>query len=190
MKIFTKEFNIAGLITLLFISGTYFEIPPFSTIIDIGAGIKEAAAKKYGEPPYGHAELSSLKTFAAKMGINSKEGMDVLRKAGYLVNNENQTLQELAHQNRISPQQIYQAMQPDTKQAAIFSETTQKLPETPALRTGNLTLVDFCHQYNLNVKKIVRDFEHPSELLILTLYVSPVFCHNYSILWVYFPFCE
>ncbi|RPJ82024.1 MAG: DUF4405 domain-containing protein [Deltaproteobacteria bacterium] len=156
MKIFTKEFNIAGLITLLFIFGTYFEIPPFSTIIDIGLGIKDTAAKKYGEPPYGHAELSSLKTFAAKMGIDSKEGMDALRKAGYLVTSENQTLQELAHQNRISPQQLYQAMQPYTKQKAIFSENARKLPETPAMGTGNLTLIDFCHQYNLNVKTIIR----------------------------------
>ncbi|MFH2067382.1 MAG: DUF4405 domain-containing protein [Pseudomonadota bacterium] len=154
MKIFTREFNIAVIISLLFVFGTYFDIPPFSTIIDFGNGIKDAAAQKYGEPPYGHAELSSLKTFAAKMGINVKQGMDQLAKAGYQVDHENQTLQELAKQHHVSPQKLYLAMQTD--QAAVISEQARKLPDTLPPGSGNMTLADFCHRYNINMKILIR----------------------------------
>lgn len=156
LKVFTREFNIAGIITLLFILGTYFELPPFSTIIDIGDGIKDAAAQKYGEPPYGHAELSSLKTFAQKMQIDLAQATASLEKAGYTVDSEEQTLQELARLNQVSPQELFQAMKADNGKSSVVSARAQTLPENPVPGTGNLTLIDFCHQYNLNVKTIVR----------------------------------
>ena len=52
LKVFTLEFNIGLLLTIFFIVGTLQGIPPLSTIIDFGASFKEAAAEKYGEPPY------------------------------------------------------------------------------------------------------------------------------------------
>lgn len=67
LKIFTKEFNLALVIILVFIVGTYIQIPPFSSILEIRGGIKGTYAQKHGEPTYGHAELSSLKTFSQKI---------------------------------------------------------------------------------------------------------------------------
>ena len=64
LRIFSTDFTVALILCLVFALGTYWELPPFSTIIEIGDQIKEAAAKKYGEPPYGHAELSSLIIFS------------------------------------------------------------------------------------------------------------------------------
>ena len=156
LKIFTKEFNIALILTTICIFGTYIEIPPFSTIIKISDNFKESAARKYGEPPYGHAELSSIKTLARRTGTDLKAGLILLEKAGYKVDNEMQTLQEISKNNSVSPQQIYWAMSPKTNKSPVFSGKAPVLPETPAPGTGNQTLADFCSQYNLNMKIIIR----------------------------------
>lgn len=66
IKVFTGSFNVAVLVTLLVAVGTYFQVPPMSTILSISEGFKDNGSEKYGEPPYGHAELSSLKMFSKK----------------------------------------------------------------------------------------------------------------------------
>ncbi len=149
LVIFTKEFNIALIVTIVFILGTYAEIPPFSTIIDIGNYFKDAASLKYGEPPYGHAELSSLSSFAKKTDIDLVSGMKLLKDAGYNIADESETLQEIAANNGVSPQQIYLAMIPKT------SEKRAKLPQNPPAGTGTLTLAEFCTKYDLDIKAVI-----------------------------------
>ncbi|MBF0241066.1 MAG: DUF4405 domain-containing protein [Desulfamplus sp.] len=159
LVIFTKEFNVALILTIIFIVGTYIEIPPFSTIINISTSIKDAAAVKYGEPPYGHAELSSLTAFAKKMNIDSEGAIKSIKDAGYIVDNGSQTLQEIATINKVAPQQLYLVM----SAASDKSESTQleghdkasKLPENPPAGTGSLTLGAFCKEYNLDTNSII-----------------------------------
>ncbi len=152
LVVFTKEFNVALILTIVFILGTYIKIPPFSTIIDISNSFKDSGAVKYGEPPYGHAELSSLTTFTKKMDIDLAVGIKLLKESGYKVANETQTLQEIAINNAVSPQQLYSAMNPQP-----FGKIV-KLPESPPPGTGTLTLDDFCSQYNLDVQTILKSF--------------------------------
>jgi hypothetical protein len=159
LKVFTKEFNLALALTLICVVGTYVEIPPFATVIHISEAVKAAGARKYGEPPYGHAELSSLKTFAQKVDIDLEAAIVLLEQAGYQLDDENQTLKAIAQNNGVSPQQIYQAMRPATVKAPAFTDKTETLPETPAPGTGNLTLADFCSRYHLNVKVIVASLK-------------------------------
>ena len=156
LKVFTKEFNIALLLTLLVISGTHFGIPPFSSILAISQDIKDMAAEKYGEPPYGHAELSSLKTFSKKMGIDLKESIERLKKAGYEFEGENQTILEISKQNKVSPKQIYITIKPNDTESAGPIGIVEKLPGSPPPGTGNLTLADLCSRYNLNMKVVNR----------------------------------
>ena len=155
VSIFTKEFNAALVLTALFVFGTYFGIPPFSTIIHFGKSFKDAAAEKYGEPPYGHAELSSVKTFAKQVNIDLEKGMLLLRQAGYRVDSDAWTLKEIAEQSGVSPQQVFLAM----SDAIQTAEQSVGLPEKPAPGVGNLTLADFCTQYHLNVKMIMRSLK-------------------------------
>jgi hypothetical protein len=157
IKLFTKEFNIALILTFLVIVGTYLEIPPFSSILAISDSIKDKAAEKYGEPPYGHAELSSVKTFTKKMGIDLKESMKRLKEAGYTVEGETQTLSDIAKQNKVSPQQIYLTIKPLGGKSVVLTAMAGKLPDSPPAGTGNMTLADLCSQYNLNMKIVIRD---------------------------------
>ena len=153
IKIFTPEFNAAIALTLVFILGTYFALPPFSWVLDLNDSLKVAASKKYGEPPYGHAELSNLKTFTRKTGLDFDESLERLRAAGYQADGENRTLAELSRINGISPQQLYTAMQPEPDR----NEKRQiPMPDMPPPGTGNLTLAELCAVYNLDMKQVLK----------------------------------
>lgn len=156
LRIFTREFNIALVISLIFTAGTLMEIPPFSTIIEFSESIKDDAVEVYGEPPYGHAELSSLKTFSSKMGIDVDISLELLKKAGYKVEGPKDTLAEIAKNNDISPQKVYETIQPGAEKAAVFSGEKKEMPESPPTGTGAMTLADLSSSYNLNIKAIVR----------------------------------
>jgi hypothetical protein len=115
IRIFTPSFNIGLLITVIVAAGTYFNIPPMSTVLQIGSYFKQAAAEKYGEPPYGRAELSSLKQFSQKERIDLDKALVLLKEAGLQVDDANQSVFAIAKANKISPQQLYVIIKPGKK---------------------------------------------------------------------------
>ena len=155
-KLFTKEFNVALILVVVFGLGTCFEVPPFSSFLALSESIKDGAAEKYGNPPYGHAELSSLKTFAKRMGMDLKQSLENLKKAGYRVEDEIQTLAEIGRINSITPQQINKAMKSSTGNSSLYDGDSGKLPDAAPGGTGNLTIADLCSQFNLDIKVITR----------------------------------
>lgn len=157
LKIFTPSFNIAMLLTLIVGVGTYLEIPPMSSVINLGESIKDSAAEKYGEPPYGHAELSSLKLFSKKQDLDLDQAVELLKKAGIQFKDGNETLAAIASVNRLSPQDIYNIIKP----AAGSSGADDKgnFPDSPMPGFGNMTLGAICSQYNLMCPVIRRGLE-------------------------------
>ena len=115
MKVFTVNFNVALILTLIAGFGTYFQIPPMSTIINISESIKDTASIKYGEPPYGHAELSSLKKFIKKADLDFSKSITLLRQAGIQFENETQIINDIAKENNLTPKQLYEIMKPSTQ---------------------------------------------------------------------------
>jgi hypothetical protein len=150
-RVFTKEFTIALVFTMLFVAGTLIEIPPFIWVVEISESIKDSAAEKYGEPPYGHAERSSLKTLASRMGFDVAKSVEGLRAAGVTFKSAEQTIQEIAKQNKMSPQQVFLAMKPLSTVGKH-----KKLPLSPPPGLGRRSLADICQEYNLNIPTILR----------------------------------
>ncbi len=150
-RVFTPEFNLAALLVALFAAGTLAGWPPFATILSIQDEIKTAAARKYGEPPYGHAELSALPTLARKTGLDLKAVRTALTAAGYQMAGPEQTLQEMAAANGVSPQTLYKVMMA-AKPAA--DAEYPPLPEAPPPGSGNLSLADFSRRYGLDVDRL------------------------------------
>jgi hypothetical protein len=159
IKVFTFEFNLALVITIVCIAGTYFLVPPFSWVMSLNEHFKDSGARKYGEPPYGHAELSSLKTFTKKMNLDLTQSMYLLKKAGYPVEDDTITLQAVGKRYKIPPQQIYNTIKPASTVSDTVSGNKITIPESPPPGTGNLTLADFCAQYNLSSKMILRELK-------------------------------
>jgi hypothetical protein len=159
LKVFTPEFNAALVVTITFTVGTYLMLPPFSWVMSLNDYFKDTGTAKYGEPPYGHAEFSSLKTFAKKMNLDLSKSMVLLSSAGYAVEDTSLTLQIIAKQNDIPPQRIYETIKPAAIVSESKSENETTMPETAAPGTGNLTLADFCAQFSLNIKQVIRELK-------------------------------
>jgi hypothetical protein len=151
IRILTPAFNVALVICMLTVAGTLLALPPFSWVLDFNAALKDAGAEKYGEPPYGHAELSSLKTFAKKIGLDPSVAQKRLEDAGFQVAGTEQTLQALAVANRSTPKALYDAMLASGEGMTDASG----LPQSPPPGTGRLTLAQICSQYGLDAPTLL-----------------------------------
>jgi hypothetical protein len=151
LTVLTREFNAALVLTLIFAIGTYFELAPFSWVLEFNAHIKDNAAAKYGEPPYGHAELSTLKAFASKTGQDLAGNLKRLQQANIVFDNEKQSLKDIARLNDISPQGVYLAMKPS---GGLYP--SEDLPPTPPPGTGNKTLSDFSKEYRFDIQQVQK----------------------------------
>jgi len=156
LTVFTPEFNAAVLITFACVLGTYFSVPPFSWVITLNGQIKDNGTAKYGEPPYGHAELSSLQIFARKMNLDLEKSMQFLETAGFPADSPDMTLQAIADRYHRSPQQIYEIIQSATLLPASSEKRAGLLPEDPQPGTGNLTLEQFCARHGLDVATVIQ----------------------------------
>ena len=159
MKVLTAEFNTALVIVVAFMLGTYFLVPPFGWMMSLNDYFKDIGAEKYGEPPYGHAELSSLKTFTKKMNLDLGKSLELLEKAGYPVDKSETTISAIGRQYKVPPRTIYETIKPAQISTTQNADLEKKLPESPPPGTGNLTLADFCTQYKLNMKLVVRELK-------------------------------
>ena len=150
LKVFTPSFTAALALCLATLAGTLAGLPPFSSLLSVADGFKDAAARTYGEPPYGHAELSSLRTFAKKVDLDLEPALARLAAAGVRVNGPEDTLLAVAEANRLSPQQVYSAMQP------AAAARPAGLPASPPPGTGARSLADLCAEYGLNLPDTLR----------------------------------
>ncbi len=135
LKIFTSDFNIALVLTVVVSVGTLLEIPPMSTVINFGTSVKDAAAEKYGEPPYGHAELSTLDTFAKKTSLDYKAAKKLLLDSGVQGVEDKITLGELAKVNNTTPKGLFELMKP----AEIITTEAATFPDAPPTGFGHKT---------------------------------------------------
>ncbi|MFK5927110.1 MAG: DUF4405 domain-containing protein [Desulfuromusa sp.] len=150
LKVFTPDFSISLIVTLAVFFGTLAGLPPMSSIINFGTAMTDKANLYYGEPPYGHAELSPLADFVDKIKVDLEESMAMLKAAGIKVDSAAQTMKEIAAANGVSPQQIYMAMKPESKGAVT------EMPEQAPGGTGSRTLAQICEMYQLHPDTIVQ----------------------------------
>ena len=154
LKVWTPEFNVASGLTVVILVGTLAAVPPFNWPLVFNTHLKDAAAARYGEPPYGHAELSSLTHFTRRIGVALPAAVAALKAADIRYNSEEDTLQTIARQNGRSPQEIFLIIQ--TATAATPART---LPADPPPGTGNKRLADLCRDYGLPVAEVTRTLQ-------------------------------
>lgn len=155
MKVFTPAFNVALAVCVLTVAGTLFAVPPFSWVLDLNTAFKDAGAEKYGEPPYGHAELSSLNTFANKMDLDADAARQRLEAAGFQVAGGDQTLRDMAAINRTTPKALYEVMQGDPESRPRKTGW----PDIAPPGTGRLTLAEICDAYGLDSQALIAALE-------------------------------
>ena len=148
-----REIAITIIISVLIVGSAIWKIPPLSYLLDLNAYIKDAwvVSKEY-EPPFGHAELLSLKVLTQKTNIPIEKAVAELKSKGLPVN-PNQTLQEIARTNRTSPMQVYRLIRHLEVQPALAAPvtfSTEKVEEMFAgTGVGNKTLSELAEQVGL-----------------------------------------
>ncbi len=152
VKVFTASFNVALILCLVVGFGTFYKIPPIYTVITFSESIKDAAAKKYGEPPYGHAENSSLKSFTKKVDIDLTGAKELLNKAGIVFTGDQQSIAEIAAANHITPQAVHTVMEPAKKERVAGAA----FPSEAFPGFGRKVLSDICNDFGLDTHKIIK----------------------------------
>ena len=147
LKVFTVDFNVALAITLFITLSTLFELPPIAGVQTFNHKLKEAAAEEYGEPPYGHAEASTLKSFCRRTGLDLKDALKTLEKAKFESVSAEATLAEIAAANGMTPQQVYDAIKP-----APAKGDEKEMPKKPGMGFGRKSLSSVCQSYGLDLQ--------------------------------------
>jgi hypothetical protein len=109
---YKRELMISSLIFLWILASGIWSLPPLVYIADLGEAIKSAwVTSAELEPPFGHAERVSLKTFCKKQNIPLDQAMAELREAGFTVNNPDKTLGNIADSKGTSGMGVYAVIQ-------------------------------------------------------------------------------
>lgn len=105
---YKRELGVCILILLYIVASGIWSLPPLAYVSDLGENIKSSwVTSPELEPPFGHAELVSLKTFCKKQRIPLDQAMAELRNAGFKVNSPNETLEEIATSKGTSGMGVY-----------------------------------------------------------------------------------
>ena len=113
LTIFNKNFNIALVISLYFMVGTLYSLPPMSQIVQFSKYLTVRGNSMYSEPPYHHAEKSSFRKFCAAISISPEAAADLLKQQDIFVDNFDKTMEQIAQKNNRSSQQLYEIIKPD-----------------------------------------------------------------------------
>lgn len=103
---------VSAVVVLVISVFTLGDVPPVSWIQSFGESLKDASELKYGSPPYGHAEDSSLELFCKRTDLDLEEAKEKLAKAGITFTSEKQTIEEIALANNLTPQAVAVAIAP------------------------------------------------------------------------------
>jgi len=112
--VFTKETMIGLVLAVVFIVGTLNMTAPFSSILDALGNIKEDYEYSLGNPPYPHAELTTLSAFIKRMQFDEAKAEDVLKNAGIKYTME-ENLKTIATNHGTDPAYIYELLKPTVK---------------------------------------------------------------------------
>lgn len=153
ITVFTASFNVALLLSLYFTIGTLYNLPPMNYILQLGEHFTDTANQEYGEPPYGHAELSSLKMFCRKMNIDVAEATKKLGDAEIKIESGRESIKDIAKNNKMTPQELYEIFKPVPKKKV---EREAIFPESPVPGFGKMTINAICQNYGLSSSEVVE----------------------------------
>jgi hypothetical protein len=135
-----SELMISSLIFIWIIASGIWSLPPLIYVADLGEAIKGAwVTSPELEPPFGHAERVSLRTFCKKQGIRLDRAMAKLREVGFNVNNPAKTLGDIADSKGTSGMGVYEViknLEPKPKMMKPGSIWTPAMIEETFAGTG------------------------------------------------------
>ena len=147
-----RELITAGLLCLFLFLGTLWNIPPFSSTMDLGEHFKQSWEEAKAEVPIAHAELLSLQEFAEKIKVPVDQILHALKSRGYKVKNVQQILGDVAKENRTSPDKLYEVIKSEGVKPSV--------PDTiEGTGMGKKTLNAICSEKGLSLDDVLARLE-------------------------------
>ncbi|KUG28255.1 hypothetical protein ASZ90_001889 [hydrocarbon metagenome] len=158
-------------LTLFVFAGTLLGLPPMAQLLGASVAIKDSLSETYGEPPYGHAELTPLDEFCRRFGIDLERAKAALAHKNIRLTATDQTLKDIARDNGLAPGGVYEALKhaweasrtvtvPSTSAPAQIPppriQTSVVLPADPPPGLGKRRLSDICEEYGLDLARMTE----------------------------------
>ncbi|MCD8553726.1 DUF4405 domain-containing protein [Seleniivibrio sp.] len=124
--VFTPETTAGLIIACVVFFGTIYGLAPFSTVNNALADFKEDYEYTVGNPPYGHAELSTLPVLADRMKMDMGKIEQIMQEKGFTHDNES-TFKDIAAKNGMNPAQLYKIILPAKQKKQIVIEESEKV---------------------------------------------------------------
>ncbi len=141
VKLKRELYSSLALVLILGI-GTYYEIPPFQTIMDIGGRFDTYWENKTSAPPVSHAEDLTLSALASEqLNSTSAEVMQILGEMN-ITADEGDMLGTIAENNQLSPAELYEQ---------IHSKIQSNATETAKKGYGQMPLNKVCVDMDISV---------------------------------------
>jgi len=151
-----KELAISGIISLVIVVGALYSIPPVSYLLDLNEFIKDSwiVSDDY-EPPFGHAEELSLRTFSAKMEIDPGRALDELKINGIDFQSTEQSLLEIAEANGVSPMDLYMLIK-KLEPSRVVTDSTVYTADSVEIKfsgtgIGNRSFEGVCESFGIEM---------------------------------------
>ncbi len=136
-------------LTLFVCIGSYFHLPPMKQLIELEEKIKQTQTQKYGNPPFGHAELVPINKLAKFLGIDPKNFIEALKANKITVTSAKASLKELSEQTGKSPSELFHLAMKSLKKDV-------NLPPVPPPGTGLMTIDDIARTYHVSTHELLE----------------------------------
>ena len=151
--VFTGDFVAAAGLGIVILIGTQINILPFGWVKTLNEKFEASASSRFGEPPYGHAELSTLETFARRLDLDLPRAIKELESKGFKGVDPKATLAVISAANGVTPKVLFDEMQ---ARSPDQDETTSiGLSKFPPPGTGNIKLNELCETHRLDLQSIL-----------------------------------
>ena len=136
-----REMTAAIILSIVVFMGTLWDIPPFSSTMDLGTAIKDSWEENKADVPEAHAELKTLEEFAATINVPLDQIQQTLKDKGYQFSGASETMAEIAERNNTSPNALFDAIktggaQPEVQKSIKGSGMGQKSIEQVCQEMG------------------------------------------------------
>ncbi|HOQ60201.1 MAG TPA: DUF4405 domain-containing protein [Vicinamibacterales bacterium] len=103
-----RELAAASILGSVVLAASIGAVPPFSAVMSFGEDIKNSWSSAATEPPVPHAELMTIESLAATVKLAAETVIANLERSGIQGAAAWKTVQQIAGENGLTPQQVYQ----------------------------------------------------------------------------------
>ena len=139
-----RELAAASVTGAVILAVSITGLPPFGTVMDVGEEIKNSWSTTSSEPPVPHAELMTVAKLSETVKIPTEKALANLEKQGITVAQPTMTVQQIADENKLTPQQVYQKIQSE--------DAKPKVTLAEGGGWGRMNVQQVCERYSVPVE--------------------------------------